>query len=251
MELKRVKIWLDVLRCLFLTFGGVKANIQSAEETVEAIVRGKSLIRFGDGEFGIYKGKNIHYQPYSPALKREFEKIKETFEAQGADCPYVLAMPRHFMRVPGTVLMKKRVYVSSWAQARYYFKRHFDLSLPYGDSFLFEKRNKALYSRIWDNEACPGNIVFLHNDPQYATYFADTYHKNTVFVPCPPKDAFAEIDRLEQAVLQAVAQNGWDKTQVMLTVSAGPAGKVLCYRLSAQGYHCVDAGHCWDDPLES
>ena len=36
----------------------------------------------------------------------------------------------------------------------------------------------------------------------------------------------------------------------MLTISAGPAGKVLVYRLSKRGYWCIDAGHCWDDPLE-
>lgn len=247
---KRALIWIDVLFSFLATFFGVRATIKTPEETVAEILKGKSLIRFGDGEFGIYRGYDIHYQRWSPELKECFLKIKNDFEEQGEACPYVLAVPRRFMTVKGTFLAKKRVYVSSWSQSRYDFKKNFRHDLPYGDSFLFEKANKEIYSRIWADESCPQNVIFVHNNEQYAEYFADTYKKNTVFVRCPSRDSFEELTALEASIREAIAKNNWSKEQVLLTISAGPAGKVLVYKLSKEGYRCIDAGHCWDDPLE-
>ncbi len=247
---KRILIWVDVLFSFLATFFGVKATIKTPEETVEELLKGKSLIRFGDGEFGIYRDKDIHYQKWSPELKEYFEKIKKDFEDKGANCPYILAVPKKFMTVKGTVLAKKRVYISSWSQSRYDFKKNFKHDLPYGDSFLFEKANKEIYSKIWTHSSCAENVIFLHNNEQYAEYFADTYKKNTVFVKCPSRDSFEEIGSLENEIRDVIKSNNWDKNQVMLTISAGPAGKVLVYKFSQEGYQCIDAGHCWDDPLE-
>jgi hypothetical protein len=239
-----------VICSLLVTFGGVRSNIEGPEETVQELKKGRSLIRFGDGEFGIYRNRDIHYQRWSQSLKDEFEKIKQDYEADAEHCPYILAMPKAFMTVSGWKLMKKRVYVSSWAESRRQFKKTFRRDIVYGDSFLFEKKNKPIYSEIWNGENCPQNIVFVHNSAVCAQAFCATYQKRVEHVACPPKDAFESVDILEKEILSKIETNGWTSKDVMITISAGPAGKVLVYRLSKQGYHCVDAGHCWDDPLE-
>lgn len=245
---KRILIWIDVIQSFLKSFWGIKCNILSAEDTVSEILEHRSLIRFGDGEFGLYCGKSIHYQEWSPELKESFQQIKDDFENE--KCLYLLAVPKRFMTINGFALMKKRVYVSSWAQSRYYFKKNFRLNVTYGDSFLFEKNNKEIYSRIWRDESCPENVIFIHNSDQYARCFEDTYGKNVVFIQCPPQNAFEAVDELEKTILKTIQDNEWSTDQVMMTVSAGPAGKVLVYRLSKMGYWCVDVGHCWDDPLE-
>lgn len=247
---KRLKIWCRVIYSLLATFGGVKAHIIDGQETVKMINEGKSLVRFGDGEFGIYQGKDIHYQKWSPSLRAAFQQIKEEYENDSANSPYILAVPKGFMSISGWKLMKKRVYVSSWAESRLLFKKNFKRDIPYGDSFLFEKKNKEIYSQIWKSDSCANNVIFVHNNQEYAKAFSATYQKNTEYVQCPAKNAFEEIDRLEQEIISIVEQNGWTVKDVMMTISAGPAGKVLVYRLSKLGYHCIDAGHCWDDPLE-
>lgn len=246
---KRIAIWGRVIYSLFATFPGVKSDILDAEATTDAILAGKSLIRFGDGEFGIYRGKNIHYQDWSFELQRDFEAIKSDYESNSKDCPYILAVPRRFMKVSGFRLMKKRVYVSSWAESRLQFKRTFRRDIPYGDSFLFEKANRDVYSKIWSDSA-EKNVIFVHNNPEYAEHFAKTYGKNTVHIKCPPRDAYTELDSLYEKILSVICEHGWSADDVCITISAGPAGKVLVYRLSGLGYHSIDAGHCWDDPLE-
>ena len=176
--------------------------------------------------------------------------MKTEYEANSEDCPFLLAVPKRFMAVNGFQLMKKRVYVSSWSESRLDFKRNFRHDIPYGDAFLFERNNKEIYSRLWNNDACPENVIFIHNNAVYAEHFAGTYSKKVTFIPCPARDAFSAVDELKEAILNTVADNGWSKDAFMLTISAGPAGKVLAHRLSKCGYWCIDAGHCWDDPLE-
>ncbi|MBP3314119.1 MAG: DUF1792 domain-containing protein [Oscillospiraceae bacterium] len=248
--LKRIKIWASVLYSLFATFPSVKADIMSSADTADFLQQGKSLIRFGDGEFGIYRGKDIHYQAWSPALKAEFDEIKAKYEKDPLTCPYLLAVPKDFMTVSGLKLMKKRVYVSSWAESRLQFQKTFRRDIPYGDSFLFAKENFAIYSQLWKNEYAPQNVIFVHNQEKYAGKFAQTYGKNVRFVQCPAQNAYAEADTLEKTILQVIEQEKWTAEDVCITLSAGPAGKALVYRLSKLGYHCIDAGHSWDDPLE-
>ena len=247
---RRMKIWCRVVYTFIFSFFGTRKNILSSQETIKMIKNGRSLIRFGDGEFGIFHGKDIHYQNWSPELKEAFNSIKQDFETQGEDCPYILAVPQQFMKVNGFRLMKKRVYVSCWAEARYDFQRRYSKIAIYGDSFLFEKKNKPIYSEIWAGENAPKNVVFVHNSADCAKAFKDTYQKHVEHVVCPHRDAFESVDTLEKEILSRIEANGWTSEDVMITISAGPAGKVLVYRLSKKGYHCVDAGHCWDDPLE-
>lgn len=247
---ERIKIWHSVIKSFILSFAGIDGFFLNAEETINEILKRRCLIRFGDGEFGIYRQKDIHYQRWSPELQEVFEKIKNEYEADNKHCLYLLAVPKKFLSVNGFKLMKKRVYVSSWAESRYDFKKSFRHDIPYGDSFLFQSNNKKIYSQIWKNEACPSNVIFIHNSWAYAKYFASTYNKNVTFIQCPSKNAFEELNELEARVIKAVEENHWTPEDVMLTISAGPAGKVLVYRLSKRGYWCIDAGHCWDDPLE-
>lgn len=247
---ERVEIWGRVLHCFLQSFKGCTDSILSPEETIELLFRGKSLIRFGDGEFGIYRQKNIHYQKWSPELQAAFEAIKDEYEADYQHCSYLLAVPKKFLTVNGFRLMKKRVYVSSWAESRYDFKKNFRHDILYGDSFLFEKSNKEVYSRIWKNEVCPENVIFIHNSEVYAEYFKNTYNKKITFIQCPPRNSFEKLGELEAYVRNTIEENHWTPNDVMLTISAGPAGKVLAFRMSKSGYWCIDAGHCWDDPLE-
>lgn len=242
---------MNVLSAYIRTFGGVKCRVYTPEETVAEIRRGKSLIRFGDGEFGIYQGHDIHYQPWSENLKKEFDVIKDDFESGENNCTYLLSVPKKYMQCSSFKLGCKRSLISSWAQSRLYFKNCFNRSLQYGDSFLFEKKNKAIYSQIWSQPGDDRTIVFVHNNVEYAIDFEHTYRRNTIYIPCPAYDSYSAISLIYDAIIEIVNNNRFTKEDVQIVLSAGPAGKIIAYRLSKIGYQCIDAGHCWDNPLES
>lgn len=247
--MQRIIIWGRVLWALFKTFGGVKCNVLSAEETITEIMKGRSLIRFGDGEFGIYKGKDIHYQVWSSELKECFIKIKEKYQKEQDTCPYLLAVPNKFMKIRSSELIKKRVWASSWAEARLYFKKNFNTNIIYGDAFVFEKKNRELYDKLWKTSSVNKTIIFLHNDEKYAKAFEQRYNKKVIFVKCPAQNTFQDIKAIQQECEDKIATFAVD--ELLFVVSAGPAGKVLIYNFTNKGYQCIDTGHCWDEPLES
>lgn len=247
----RLNIWLRVLRAYTLTFTGVKSTIKDAEQTVDSIISGKSLIRFGDGEFGIYSARDIHYQPWSEELAEEFDKIKAEYERQGNICRYILAVPKKYMQCSGLKLGKKRVLISSWADSRLFFKRNFNRNIHYYDSFIFEKKNRDIYSRIWEQAGDNRLIIFVHNNKQCALDFAKTYNRQTIHIKCDPFDAFSHWKETLDDIKKRISELNLSVSDVQVVLSAGPAGKVICYHLSGLGYHCIDTGHCWDNPLDS
>jgi hypothetical protein len=246
--LKRVKIWGIVLYSLLFAFKGTSAKILNSSETIFQIKScRRSLIRFGDGEFGIFVGKDISYQKWSSDLFTAFEKIKKTYESQGNECRYLLAVPHIFFKKSGLFLLRKRVYLSSWAQAKHIFQTKFRQDIKYGDAFLFGRNNVKMYEKLWKNEE---NIIFVHNSKSYADWFSNYYHKTTYFIKIPEKNTYEVMDVVLNSIQECVQSNNLNTINCCIIISAGPAAKILIYELSKLGFWCLDTGHCWDSPLQ-
>lgn len=140
----RLKIWLRVLKAFTLTFNGVKSSIDDASATVDAIINGKSLIRFGDGEFGIYRGHDIHYQPWSEDLHVEFQKIKNDFESQAPNCRYILAVPKNSCNARAQNLGKS-VYLCHLGQNRDCSSRNHSIAHSATETHFSSKRKTSIY----------------------------------------------------------------------------------------------------------
>lgn len=247
--IKRMKCWCIVIKCFLASIKGTKCRILTAEETVKTIQTGKSLIRFGDGEFGIYHGRAISYQQCSEKLISEFIQIKKMYEEDPDNCPFIIAVPKYFLEVSGFGLLKKRAFVASWAEPRADFKKYFKQNITYGDAFLFKKANESIFDHIWTDDLCRNNIIFVHNNEKYAESFQDKYHKKVFYVKCPQKNAFESIEIIIDNINKTIVSNSLNRLNTEIVVSAGPAGKVLVKNLSQDGLLCIDTGHCWDYPL--
>lgn len=247
--LKRVRSWIFVLYYFLISFSGSTAKILSSEETVDIILKeGKSLIRFGDGEFGILHGRSISYQDCSQKLMNEFNNIKRDYE-EISNCPYLLAVPKNFFEVSGFILIGKRKYMAAWAQARADFLKLFNQNIIYGDAFLFKKSNINIFERIWREDKSRTNIIFVHNSSIYADNFRKQYEKEVYFVKCPDKNSYESIDVIVDEIKKCIEHNNLDRLNTELVVSCGPAGKILVRYFSNSGFLCIDTGHCWDEPL--
>lgn len=245
---KRIKSWIYVLYYFLISFSGSRANILSSEETVDEILKNKkSLIRLGDGEFGIFHGKSIHYQKCSKELMDEFIKMKNDYEK--GECPYLIAVPKTFFEVSGFKLLKKRRYIASWSQSRADFMSDFSQNIVYGDAFLFKKSNNNIFSRIWNEDKKRNNIIFVHNDYIYSENFRKQYNKNVYFVKCPKQNSYESIDDIISEMKFIIKENNLNEKNSEIVVSCGPAGKVIVKRFSYEGFLSIDTGHCWDEPL--
>ena len=66
---------LECSKCsTYILFNSIK--VKSRDETLnEVVYNGKSIARFGDGEFGIIFGNNIKFQKYNKTLKDKLLKV--------------------------------------------------------------------------------------------------------------------------------------------------------------------------------
>ncbi len=245
----RIKIWLRVLFSLIRVPFGVRARVLTPDKTADAVISGRSLIRLGDGELRILRGLSIGFEEPHAELIRELTQIKDDFSRMGNECPYLLCVPRKFMNASALSLAKKRSYVSSWAEARLYFKKNFSRSVTYGDAFIFSKDYTAESDRILASLSRRA-IVFVHNSEGCFYDFARRHGGDVHFVRCPERSAYEKIDEIESEIYSLTEKNGYTPDGVSLIVSAGPCAKPLVHRACKRGYHAIDAGHLFDYPLE-
>lgn len=242
--LKRIKAWGMTAYMWIRSFRPIKkATILSAEETVNKVISEHiSLVRFGDGEFFLIDGNNIHYQIYSSLLAQYLDEIVVTYN-RGISGKYLLCMPKYYFECTGFGILKNRLLIRSWVRPRYLYKKKYDANTIFGDAFLFQKENESIYSKIWNRDAIK-HVIFVHNNYRYAKEFSKKYCKEVTYIAIPSKNAFdVRYNILEEIIEKA------DNADVVL-ISAGPCSKYLIVKLAERGIWAIDTGHCWDEPLE-
>ena len=244
----RIRAWCRVIYFYLNSINGARCTILDSNQTVDQVLRGKSIIRFGDGEFGIYKKRGIHYQEWSEQLLNAFIKIKEDYISNNSN--YILAVPKEYMKMSGFGLLKKRAWVASWSESRFDFVHNFPQNMIYADAFLFQRGNEKIYGRIWTEDNIHNNIIFIHNSQKYAERFEKEYNKEVYFVQCPERNSFESINSIYNDIDTILAKPEISKDNTELVISAGPAGKIIAYEFSRKGFLCIDTGHCWDNPLK-
>lgn len=240
MILRKIKTFVLLCLCGIRSVRCVNnAHFYTADETVKIICEKKiSIIRWGDGEFDILRGKSVSYQPWSKDLQEEMEIIAKEYIKGVAN--YLLCMPGEFL-IPSIFEMNGK-HLKSWIFSRFLFKEKYDIEISYGDAFLFAKNNEPIYKKIWENNK-PEKIIFVHNNYNYANQFEKQYGIKTIFVEVPSKDCFSNIDAIENNIYN------YADNETLVLISAGPAAKVIVKNLSNKGIWCIDTGHCWDEPL--
>lgn len=242
--LDRIIIWINVIKDYLLSFPASRARILSAEETIEYIKKNhKSLIRYGDGEFKILNGQDVHYQQYNQELHVELEKIICEYQEES---PYLLCMPHKYFGNNNFVL-NSRVLISCWGKPKRMFQKYAKQDVVYGDAFIFAKNNKEIYHNLWNNYS---NIILVHNDEKYLHSASGLEGQKGYYVKVPNCNSYGEIDNIEKEIITIYEDNDLMKENTVILVSAGPMAKALVFRLAENGYFAIDCGHIWDDPLE-
>lgn len=244
MNIKRIYIWIKVIIDYVLSFPSIKGKILDSKNTIEHVKQEKkSLIRFGDGEFNILAGGNVHYQDYNINLQRELDEILKTYNASSK---YLLCMPyRYFSK--SNLVLNKRVLISCWSTPKRMFKKLVKKECIYGDAFVFAKDSRKRFEQIWIDYS---NIILVHNDPQYLSEVCNFDKQRGYYIEVPKRNAYDAIEYIEMKIKDVYENNRLEKSQTIILLSAGPTAKVLTYHLSEQGYIAIDCGHVWDEPLE-
>jgi len=216
-------------------------QVLSMDETLdELLASNKSLVRFGDGEMDIIKGKDIKFQKHEPQLEMRMQEILGC-EENGL----IVAIPDIF----GGLSLYRTESASHWREHLFFYRKHYRRLLnadkPYGNSFvsrpyfMFADRRSAnewfaKIKRIWENK----DIVIVEGENTRGGIGNDLFDTaaSTERIICPPKDAFAAYDDI---LSQCKA---YPKDRLFI-ISLGPAAKPLAADLYLAGYRALDMGH--------
>lgn len=194
-------------------------------ETIDRVVAGASLSRFGDGELKIIYGAGYSREPENNELT---QALRETFWTPNANCligiptmdpagPKYENWTRHQRRFEA-ILRPEQVYVSAFVTR--------PDSAPWIDSRDYAER----VQRIWAGK----RAVVLCEKSGSMIKTVQRAAGRAWHLSCPRHRAFKWIDRMEAKIL------GLEPEVAIL--SCGPTASILANRLAGKGVQAVDLG---------
>lgn len=228
-------------------------KILSVNETIEEVLKGKSISRFGDGEIEliiIYKtgintgdyGPLCWKQPYSPELEKEMLSIitSETEKLLVASYPVFNKRNELIWKNNRPQSLNSAIKMQNYLFSIFYNFNHFPNIL--GNAFCFrdilEKEKevrKENYHKL--KNYFKGKKIGLLSSRK-SDIDLDIFEESEVFiVDCPHNDAYSKINNLEEEILSVYEKEKID----LFLLSAGPTASCLAKRLSSK-MQAIDAG---------
>ena len=218
-----------------------RIRVHTIDETIDELLSTqKSMVRFGDGEIVMIKGKDLMLQKASPEIVEGLAKILAyTYDDLIVTIPGIFDTlsdhhrdSRQFWRDHLLFCRKtyekycnpNRVYYSTFVSRCYYYAA--DRS---GCGAWFAKIRK-----IWENK----NIVVVEGIRTHNGVGNDLLDTAASIerILCPPSDAYGALP----AIIDACT--AYDKDRLFL-LSVGVAAKFLAVELFQRGYRVLDIGN--------
>jgi hypothetical protein len=203
-------------------------KVIGAQKTLEAVLAGKSLTRYGDGEFRLAAGgvSNVS-QTNDPKLQRELK--------------HILLIPQSFCLVGVPDMDPHLIKYERWKKYKTSYPRLMNQSTQYYSAFISRPDSDQtidvpeFYDRledIWRDR----EVVLVRGSERSLVEGKGPMLSaaRTHPVLCDRRDAYAQIDDLEQACI--------DSPFARVILCAGPAATCLAWRLSPKK-HAIDLGH--------
>lgn len=203
-------------------------RVLSENATLDQILKGKSIARFGDGEFKIAKGGSCVSQIADKKLAEELSAILLSNDLQ---C--LVGVPTMDPAGPK---------YAQWARYRHIYPKQMSMKKEYASAFISRPDSapwidcKDFFDRmqkLWEGREVA--LVGCGERSIKTDFLLQTGAATVAFVPCARRDAYTQIDELEAAVLKTK----FDR----VILCAGPTATCLAMRLSRRGIHAIDLGH--------
>lgn len=197
--------------------------VLSEDETLRQVLQGRSLARYGDGEFKLCYGGSIKSQAFDPILGK---RLREILRRSG-DC---------LVGIPNLDMPTKPF----WDQFRVQrYTQLFDMNRVYGSAFV---------SR-------PDSAPWIHNPTYWKNIESLWRGRNVTLVRGSGKSLTASLLTPSAASVNEILcarQHAWAERAELLErigrpervlLCCGPTATVLAVELAARGVHAVDLGH--------
>ncbi|MDR0520731.1 MAG: GT-D fold domain-containing protein [Planctomycetaceae bacterium] len=260
-----IKIWKILLYIPLIgdresqRIAGVFPHILSLDETVDRLIHGYSIARFGDGEIRLILGHRLPFQRFDTLLRHRLLEILQAvsydrflvghcpFSESPVDRSFKASWNRFAAFIRKDILHQKNIsrqnnrysyYQWNWMQCWRFLESRIPAA-EYGDAQisrmrLFQHIPLEKIRKIWQNRdvvfVVPKNGKFVFD----ARLFGSVRSAEYLYIK--PVNAFDDYSRILTEALQK------EKSKLFF-IAAGPTATVLAYDLHQAGYQALDFGH--------
>ncbi|MBS5789930.1 GT-D fold domain-containing glycosyltransferase [Fusobacterium sp.] len=220
-----------------------KINFYTDKETVDEIINnGKSLSRFGDGEFIWMNGGTLNsYQNYSEKFSKDLRKaFQNKNEKLLIGIPYGIFNSKNcnlYAKMHWSII--KSDFYSRLEKFIDYDKKYSNASItrPYIDysDYIYSTNAFKNLKRIWDKK----EIIFVEGEKTKLGLGNDLFDnaKEIKRIICPAKNAYEKLMEIEKVIEKKVSK---DK---LIITALGPTASILASDMCDKGYQIIDIGH--------
>lgn len=240
--ISRIKDSLKVIRGYFYRYD---IKVLDNKDSVDLIKKyKKSVVRFGDGEFDLIRGKSIPYQKYNSKLAKDLWKII----LQGSNEKLLVCLPDVFISLNRyTRTCQNFYYENFFYQNRKLLKRIQIKKHSYGSTFIsrpyIDKRDKRgsreYFQRLkllWENK----DILIVEGKYTRSGEGNDLFNKARSInrIIAPANNAYSKLNEIEEAIRKY--SNG-----KLVLLMLGPTAKIIVKDLYKDNNidQLIDLGH--------
>lgn len=205
-------------------------DILSEDATLDLMLSGASIARFGDGEWRCAVGGGCTSQRAEKGLA---EALQQVLKSQHKH--FIVGLPNPFGDCP------RRESWIRYTQGQFTYLLNSEL---YASSFITRPDNAPWIDRpdYWDKVRAlwrDQHIVLVTGDKKsITTEMIGNDARSVVEVIGPRQHAYVDLARIQQETIIAAEPH-----HARILMCLGTAATVLAWRLSQQGFHALDLGH--------
>ncbi len=216
-------------------------KVFSIDETLDVLLNSeKSMVRFGDGEIVMIKGKSLMLQQASTEIA---SGLAEILGYQKDDL--LVTIPGIFDTLSDHRKESRQFWKDHLLFCRKTYEQYCNPNRIYGTTFVsrayYYAQDKSSCARwfdkikkLWEGK----EVVVVEGTKTHNGVGNDLLNgaKSVERIICPPSDAYGSLDR----ILAACSQYGTEK---LFLLSVGVAAKFIAVDLFQKGYRVLDIGN--------
>lgn len=212
------------------------ATFFKPEDFVDEIQKGRSFLRFGDGEIHIMNGGSLPSQVYDKKLSLAMRTMTKEYND---DSPYIIGLPRFVNKT--NIELKKEAMFFGWLPAKVMFTILFPKKVTYGDAHFFYR--DGFFQKYLEPFLLDKHLIVVSNENNVNSLKNNSKipFKKMSFVTTPKKDSYASYESICKEIETILIRIPKDDKPVIV-IAAGPTSKEVVYRFSKKGITAFDIG---------
>lgn len=217
-------------------------NIKTTKETIEKIIQGYSISRYGDGKFDIaFRKKELYFQEYDSELSKYLREILNSNLEK-----LLVAIPRTLIEIKNLKENEKYFWSRYYLKQKEKLEKNISKEKVYYDSmisrfympYINPKENIESIDKLIKYFSNKKILILEGENTRFG--LGNSLLKNSSEIQriiLPDRNGFRKYKEVIKFVLENFTRDN------IILIALGPTATVLAYEFSKEGYQALDIGH--------